>query len=108
MVDRLKMNSIGSGKPSIQSASLQTHKLLISDNSLNVCSIEQNLSGVILTFRSILETYARINPHYNLELYKGQANVYSIFIDSYFVKVKTIKKNPATPAEVKRNRSKYY
>ena len=93
---RLKMNGIGSGKLKIQSASIQIHNLLILDNNMNVCSIELRPKGILVSFRSILETYALVIPYYKLKLYKGQANVYSIFMDNYFVKVEVTEKRSHT------------
>ena len=96
MVKRLKMNGIGSGKLKIQSASVQIHNLLILDNNMNVCAIELRPKGILVSFRSILETYALVIPYYKLKLYKGQANVYSIFMDNYFVKVEVKEKRTHT------------
>ena len=92
LVNRLKMNGIGSGKLKIQSASIQIHILLILDNNMNVCGIELRPKGILVSFRSILETYALVIPYYKLKLYKGQAHVYSIFMDNYFIKVEVKEK----------------
>jgi len=92
LVNRLKMNGIGSGKLKIQSASIQIHNLLILDNNMNVCGIELRPKGILVSFRSILETYALVIPYYKLKLYKGQAHVYSIFMDNYFIKVEVKEK----------------
>ncbi|MBT8321267.1 MAG: hypothetical protein KJO90_06310, partial [Eudoraea sp.] len=45
--------------------------------------------GIILRFRSLLETYALIIPYYKLSIYKGDAQIYSIYKDHYFIKVKS-------------------
>lgn len=92
LVNRLKMKGIGSGKLKIQSASIQIHNLLILDNNMNVCGIELRPQGILVSFRSILETYALVIPYYKLKLYKGQAQVYSIFMDNYFIKVEATEK----------------
>ena len=52
--------------------------------------------GILVSFRSILETYALVIPYYKLKLYKGQANVYSIFKDNYFIKVEVKEKRTHT------------
>ncbi len=96
LVERLKMSGIGSGKLKISSASIQIHNLLILDNNLNVCSIELRPKGILVSFRSILETYALIIPYYKLKLYKGQSNIYSIFMDNYFIKVEVKEKRTHT------------
>lgn len=86
-LERIKLGGIGSGKLSINSSSIQIHNLLILDNNLNNCGIELRPKGVIVTFRSLLETYALVIPFYKLKLYKGQSTVYSIYRDNYFIKV---------------------
>jgi len=45
--------------------------------------------GIILGFRSLLESYALIIPYYKLVVYKGNSNSYSIHIDAYSVKIET-------------------
>ncbi|MGO3238158.1 MAG: hypothetical protein ACTIKA_07785 [Psychroflexus halocasei] len=87
-MERIKMKGIGSGKLFITSTSIEIHNLLILDNYLNTCGIEIRPKGIIVTFRSILETYALIIPYYKLNLYKGKAEEYSIYRDHYFIKVK--------------------
>jgi len=92
IVERIKLGGIGSGKLVINSASQQIHNLLILDSYTNVCSMEIRPQGVILNFRSILETYALVIPYHKLHIYKGESEQYSIFMDSYFVKVKADQK----------------
>ena len=45
--------------------------------------------GIIIRFRSLLETFALVIPYYKLTLYKGDASVYSIYRDNYFIKVES-------------------
>lgn len=91
-MERIKMGGIGSGKLTIHSCSIQIHNLLILDNNLNVCGVEMRPKGIIVTFRSLLETYALVIPYYKLKLYKGQSQVYSIYRDNYFIKVEAKEK----------------
>lgn len=91
-MERIKMKGIGSGKLHIHSTSIQIHNLLILDNNLNVCGVEMRPKGIIVTFRSLLETYALVIPYYKLKLYKGQSQVYSIYMDNYFIKVEAKEK----------------
>ncbi len=86
-LERIKLGGIGSGKLGINSSSIQIHNLLILDNNLNNCGIEIRPKGIIVSFRSLLETYALVIPYYKLKLYKGQSHVYSIYRDNYFIKV---------------------
>ena len=85
--ERWSMSGVGSPKLLISSSSIDIHNLLILDNNLNTCNIELRPNGIILRFRSLLETYALIVPYYKLNLYKGKAEEYSIYKDHQFVKV---------------------
>lgn len=87
--ERWKLGGIGSPKLSITSCSVEIGNLLNLDNNLNTCNIELRPKGIILRFRSLLETYALIIPYYKLSVYKGEADVYSIYKDHYFIKVKS-------------------
>ena len=85
--DRWEKGGIGSSKLVITQASIDIHNLLILDNNRNTCNIELRPKGIILRFRSLLETYALIIPYYKLTLYKGKAQEYSIYKDKQFIKV---------------------
>ncbi|MEM9078385.1 MAG: hypothetical protein AAGC43_15180 [Bacteroidota bacterium] len=87
--ERFAMGGIGSPKLFITETSLEIQNLLILDNNLNTCNIEMRPKGIIVRFRSLLETYALIIPFYKLTIYKGDFAVYSIYRDSYFIKVKS-------------------
>ncbi|NBC56758.1 MAG: hypothetical protein GVY05_00500 [Bacteroidetes bacterium] len=87
-VDRVKMGGIGSGKLIINSSSKQIYNLLILDSYRNVCSIEMRPKGIILSFRSLLETYALVIPFHKLKIYKGRSQEYSVYMDDYFIKIK--------------------
>ena len=69
------------------------NNLLELDHNINYCNIEIRPKGIILRFRSLLETYALIIPYYKLKLFKGKSNEYSVYIDKYFVKVHVGKKS---------------
>ena len=84
---RWKLNGIGSQKLIINSSSIDIQNLLILDQNINTCNIELRPNGIIVHFRSLLETYGLIIPYYKLNLYKGKAKEYSVYIDKYFIKV---------------------
>lgn len=92
LMERIKMKGIGSGKLIIDSTSLQIHNLMVLDNNQNACGIEIRPNGILVSFRSLLETYALVIPFYKLKIYKGQSDVYSIYKDDYFIKVKATEK----------------
>ena len=85
---RWAMGGIGSPKLYITSSSTEIRNLLILDNNLDSCNIELRPKGIILRFRSLLETYALVIPFYKLVVYKGDLALYSVYRDHYFVKVK--------------------
>ena len=88
LLQRFNLNGTGSPKLHITNTSIDIHNLLILDNNANVCNIEMRPSGIIVMFRSLLETYALVIPYYKLNLYKGNSQEYSIYRDHYFIKVK--------------------
>ncbi len=88
LLQRFKLNGTGSPKLHITHASMDIHNLLVLDNNANVCNIEMRPNGIIVMFRSLLETYALIIPFYKLNLYKGNSEEYSIYRDQYFIKVR--------------------
>ena len=90
--ERWKLGGIGSSKLIINSSSIDIHNLLVLDQNTNSCNIELRPKGIIVRFRSLLETYALIIPYYKLKVYKGKAQEYSIYLDHYFIKVNVISK----------------
>ncbi|MGB3591729.1 MAG: hypothetical protein WBA16_08620 [Nonlabens sp.] len=91
--ERWKLKGIGSPKLQMTSCSIQIHNLMVLDNNANNCNIEIRKEGIIVRFRSLLETYALPIPFYKLTIYKGRAEEYSIHRDNYFVKVRADKKS---------------
>lgn len=87
--ERFALGGIGSPKLFITEVSVEINNLLILDNNLNTCNIEMRPKGIIVRFRSLLETYGLIVPYYKLSIYKGDMAVYSIFKDHHFIKVKS-------------------
>ena len=85
--ERWAMKGIGSPKLIIKETSVEIGNLLILDNNRDTCNIEMRPKGVIVRFRSLLETFALIIPYYKLSVYKGDLAVYSIYRDHYFIKV---------------------
>jgi len=60
---------------------------LVLDHNINTCNIELRPKGIIVRFRSLLETYGLIIPYYKLKLYKGKAKEYSIYMEHHYIKV---------------------
>lgn len=87
--ERFKLGGIGSPKLEIAETSIEIRNLLILDNNANVCNIEMRPNGIIVGFRSLLESYALVIPYYKLTIYKGDYAIYSIYRDNYFIKMKS-------------------
>ncbi len=93
LMQRVKMNGVGSPKLFITSTSMEIHNLLTLDNNRNVCNIEMRPKGIIVGFRSLLESFVLVIPYYKLNIYKGKAEEYSIYRDHYFIKVSATDKS---------------
>lgn len=91
--ERFKMKGIGSPKLILTDASIHISNLMNLDNNRNVCNIEMRPKGIIVGFRSKLNSYALIIPYYKLVLYKGKADEYSIYKDDYFFKIEARSKD---------------
>jgi len=100
--ERIKMKGIGSSKLFITSTSIEIHNLLILDSYVNTCNIEMRPNGIIVGFRSLLESYALIIPYYKLRIYKGKAEEYSIYRDHYFIKIRAKANDKATHKFIKK------
>ncbi len=87
--ERFALKGIGSPKLYITESSTGIRDLLLLDNNLDSCNIEMRPKGIIVRFRSLLETFALVIPYYKLTIYKGDFAVYSIFRDHYFIKVRS-------------------
>lgn len=86
--ERFAMGGIGSPKLFITESSIDIQNLLILDNNRDSCNIEMRPKGIIVRFRSLLETFALVIPYYKLTIYKGDIGIYSVYRDHYFIKVK--------------------
>ncbi|MEC3965353.1 hypothetical protein [Flagellimonas halotolerans] len=87
--ERFAMGGIGSPKLHITEASIDIYNLLVLDSSTNTCNIEIRPNGIIVRFRSRLETYGLVIPYYKLNVYKGDIGIYSMYMDHYFIKVRS-------------------
>ncbi len=85
-IESFKIRGIGSNKLVITDASHEIIDLLKLDNNINYCNIEIRKNGVVVRFRSLLETYGFILPYHKLVIYKGESKVYSFYNDNNFIK----------------------
>jgi hypothetical protein len=86
--DRWAMGGIGSPKLFITETSVEIRNLLLLDNNLDSCNVELRPKGIIIRFRSLLETFALVIPYYKLSLYKGNARGYTFYADHHYISVR--------------------
>ncbi|MCG2459862.1 hypothetical protein K8352_03810 [Flavobacteriaceae bacterium F89] len=87
--ERWSMDGIGSPKLLITETRGEIRNLLLLDNNVDSCNIELRPKGIIVRFRSLLETFALVIPYYKLVVYKGDLAHYAIYRDHYFIKVRS-------------------
>ncbi|MDG1822565.1 MAG: hypothetical protein P8H25_04225 [Flavobacteriaceae bacterium] len=87
LIDRLKLGGVGSPKLHVITASKEVDNLFLLDQNNNTCNIELRPKGIILRFRSLLETYALVIPYYKLTLFKGRSDAHSVHFEHYKITV---------------------
>jgi hypothetical protein len=92
LVDNIKLNGIGSPRLDIVKTSPEIAELLSYDNNRNFCNIELRPKGIIIRFRSLLETFSLVIPFYKLVVFKP-ANSYTFHMDHHFISIEAPPKN---------------
>jgi hypothetical protein len=87
--ERLRLGGVGSPPFVIRESSFEIRNLLILDNNRNRCNIELRPGGIIIGFRSLLESYALVIPFYKLSILKGDLGVCTLHIDHHFMRLET-------------------
>lgn len=87
LLQRIKIGGVGSPKLYVTASSKEIEALFLLDHNDNTCNIELRPKGIILRFRSLLETYALVIPYYKLTLFKGTSDAYSIHFEHHTVSV---------------------
>ena len=105
--DRIKFPGIGSPKLQIVSSSPKIANLLLLDNNLDVCNIEIRPKGIIIRFRSLLETYALVIPFYKLSVFKGTSTSYSIHSDGQKIELQASKDTTKFFSKIMRLKARY-
>lgn len=85
---RLQHKGIGSPKLLITKTSLEIHNLLVLDQNTNHCNVELRPQGIIIRFRSLLETYGLIIPYFKLKVYKEKPKEITLFVDHYYMRMR--------------------
>ena len=86
ILKRFEMRGIGSPKLAIVQTSTDLHTLLSVNQDRLRCSIELRPKGILIHFKSRLDTYALPIPYHKLSIYKGEAATYSLFMDQHKIK----------------------
>ena len=85
--ERRQFEKTSSANHEVTGASLEIHNLLVINEFKPTCTIEMSPKGVVISFRSKLETYALVIPNHKLRIYKGSAEEYSFHKDHHFIKI---------------------
>ena len=93
LMNRLKLGGVGSPKLHVVSSSKEIDSLFVLDHNDNTCNIELRPNGIILRFRSLLETYGLIIPYHKLSIFKGTGEAYSIHMEHHKVGISAKSKN---------------
>ena len=104
---RLKLAGVGSPKLQIVSSSPKIANLLLLDNNLDVCNIEIRPKGIIVRFRSLLETFALVIPFYRLTIFKGKSTTYSIHSDGQKIEIQATKNTHSFFSKITAQKAKY-
>ena len=92
-IEKFKLRGNGSPKLLISECSSNIDELLSLNNSIKKCNIELRKKGIIIRFRSLLETYGLIVPYYKLKIFKGKKDEISLYKDNFSVKLKIVGKD---------------
>jgi len=92
-IEKFKLRGNGSPKLLISDCSSNIDELLSLNNNIKKCNIELRKKGIIIRFRSLLETYGLIVPYYKLKIFKGKKNEISLYKDNFSVKLKIVGKD---------------
>ena len=74
LFQRLKMKGNGSPRLPVLKASESISTLLEKDTNLNYCNVELRPGGIIIGFRSRLETWWWCIPYYKLSLFQNKGS----------------------------------
>jgi hypothetical protein len=94
IIENIKRNGIGSPRLDILKTSDEIATLLSYDNNRNFCNVELRPRGIIIRFRSLLETFSLVIPYYKLVVFKP-ANSFTFHMDHHFISVDAPTNNKA-------------
>lgn len=85
--ERFRLGGIGSPKLWIIESSSEIRGLLELDINADTCNVELRPSGIVLRFRSLLETFALVIPFRQLSLFLSR-NAYTVHGAAHFIRVR--------------------
>ena len=85
--ERKRLENTSSANHEITGASIEIYNLLVLNENRPTCSLEMRPNGIVISFRSALDTYALVIPNHKLRIYKGSAENYSFHKDQHFIKI---------------------
>jgi hypothetical protein len=85
-VERIRRKGVGSQRLLIADASQDVQALLALDNNMNFCNIELRPGGIILRFRSLLETYGLVISYHQLSVFRN-GNELTLYGPKHHVKL---------------------
>ena len=85
--ERKRLEKTSSANHEITGASIDIYNLLALNESRSTCTLEMRPKGIVISFRSKLDTFALVIPNYKLRIYKGSAEEYSFHKDQHFIKI---------------------
>lgn len=85
--ERRKLEKTSSADHEITGASIEIYNLLVLNEHRPTCTLERRPNGLVISFRSNLDTFALVIPLFKLRIYKGSAEEYSFHRDHHFIKI---------------------
>lgn len=85
--ERKRLEKTSSANHEITGASIEIYNLLALNETRSTCTLEMRPKGMVISFRSNLDTYALVIPNHKLRVYKGSAEQYSFHEDQHFIKI---------------------
>lgn len=85
LIQKIKMNGVGSGRFIIHELSEKLRPQQIQFSELNYANIELRPNGIIVHFTNRLERFAWVIPYYKLAIFSD--TFFSIHADGHFIKL---------------------
>lgn len=101
LFENIKLNGIGSPRLDITKTSEEIAILLSYDNNRNFCNIELRPKGIIVRFRSLLETFSLVIPYYKLVVFKP-GNSFTFHMDHHFISIDAPANNKSVNAFIEK------